>query len=92
MAEERTEAPPGTPTERRLAAAWARCSASRRTGSAAHDHFFDRGGTSLSAVRLAIALDRAVSLKDVIRHPVLADLAALLDDRTRAAADRTLAR
>ena len=39
------------------------------------DHFFDRGGTSLSAVKLAIALDRAVSLKDVTRHPVLADLA-----------------
>ena len=40
------------------------------------DHFFDRGGTSLSAVKLVIALDRAVSLKDVTRHPVLADLAA----------------
>lgn len=43
------------------------------------DHFFDRGGTSLSAVRLAIALDRAITLKDVVRHPVLADLAGLLD-------------
>lgn len=43
------------------------------------DHFFDRGGTSLSAVRLAIALNRAITLKDVIRHPVLADLAELLD-------------
>jgi hypothetical protein len=41
------------------------------------DHFFDRGGTSLSAVKLVIALDRAVSLKDVTRHPVLADLARL---------------
>ena len=30
-----------------------------------NDHFFDRGGTSLSAVKLAITLDRAVSLKDV---------------------------
>ncbi|MFF4747600.1 phosphopantetheine-binding protein, partial [Streptomyces sp. NPDC001268] len=45
------------------------------------DHFFDRGGTSLSAVKLAIALDRAVTLKDVTRHPVLTDLAALLDTR-----------
>ena len=45
------------------------------------DHFFDRGGTSLSAVKLAIALDRAVSLKDITRHPVLADLAALIDGR-----------
>jgi surfactin synthase thioesterase subunit len=30
-------------------------------------------------VKLTIALDRAVSLKDITRHPVLADLAALLD-------------
>ncbi|MER7687309.1 acyl carrier protein, partial [Streptomyces sp. NPDC097610] len=43
------------------------------------DHFFDRGGTSLSAVKLAIALDRAVSLKDVTAHPVLTDLATLVD-------------
>ncbi len=43
------------------------------------DHFFDRGGTSLSAVKLAIALDRTVSVKDVLRHPTLADLALLLD-------------
>ena len=50
------------------------------------DHFFDRGGTSLSAVKLAVALDRAVSLKDVVRHPVLADLAALIDTRTAARA------
>jgi hypothetical protein len=33
-------------------------------------------------VKLAIALDRVVSLKDVIRHPVLADLAALIDGST----------
>jgi len=45
------------------------------------DHFFDRGGTSLSAVKLAIALDRAVTIDDVTRHPVLADLAGLLDQR-----------
>jgi hypothetical protein len=41
-------------------------------------------------VKLAVALDRAVSLKDVVRHPVLTDLAALIDTRTatRAATDR----
>ncbi|MEV6650901.1 amino acid adenylation domain-containing protein [Streptomyces sp. NPDC051219] len=74
--------PPSTPTEQRLAAAWATVLgiAQDRIGRA--DHFFDRGGTSLSAVKLAIALDRAVSLKDVTRHPVLADLAALVDGRS----------
>ena len=46
------------------------------------DHFFDRGGTSLSAVKLAIALDRKVSLADLTQHPVLADLAAFIDGRS----------
>ena len=59
-----------------------RCSASRRTRSAGSDHFFDRGGTSLSAVKLAVNLDRVFSPKDLTGHPVLADLAALVDGRS----------
>jgi hypothetical protein len=70
---------PSTPTERRLAAAWAAILGVPEERIGRHDHFFDRGGSSLSAVRLAVALDRVVSLKDVTRHPVLADLAALVD-------------
>jgi hypothetical protein len=54
------------------------------------DHFFDRGGTSLSAVKLAITLDRAVSLKDLTRHPVLADLAGLVDGRSEQLTAATL--
>ena len=73
--------PPSTPSERRLAAAWAGVLGVPQDQVGRHDHFFDRGGSSLSAVQLAVALDRAVKLKDVIRHPVLADLAALLDAR-----------
>ncbi|MGW7052601.1 non-ribosomal peptide synthetase [Streptomyces sp. NPDC054887] len=72
-------AEPMTPAERRLAAAWATALSVPQHRIGRLDHFFDRGGTSLSAVRLAVALDRAVSLKDVVRHPVLADLARLLD-------------
>jgi surfactin synthase thioesterase subunit len=33
-------------------------------------------------VRLAIALNRAVSLKDLTRHPILSDLAGLVDGRS----------
>jgi hypothetical protein len=33
-------------------------------------------------VQLAIALDRAVTLKDVIEHPVLGDLAGVIDGRS----------
>ncbi|MFJ3662969.1 amino acid adenylation domain-containing protein [Streptomyces sp. NPDC090119] len=70
---------PRTPAERRLAAAWAVLLGVPEERIGRDDHFFDSGGTSLTAVKLTIALDRAVSLKDITRNPVLADLAALLD-------------
>ncbi|MET8244294.1 amino acid adenylation domain-containing protein [Streptomyces sp. NPDC005202] len=75
---------PRTPTERKLAGAWAEVLGVPEHRVGRQDHFFDSGGTSLSAVKLTLALDRAVSLKDITRHPVLADLAALLDGTTRA--------
>ena len=71
--------PPSTPAEQRLAAAWANVLGVPEHQIGRHDHFFDSGGTSLSAVELVLALNRAVSLKDVTRHPVLADLARTLD-------------
>ncbi|MEU6578566.1 amino acid adenylation domain-containing protein [Streptomyces sp. NPDC046805] len=70
---------PLSPTERKMAAAWAELLGVPEHQIGRQDHFFDSGGTSLTAVKLTIALDRAVSLKDITRHPVLADLAALLD-------------
>ncbi|MET8330238.1 amino acid adenylation domain-containing protein [Streptomyces sp. NPDC005181] len=73
---------PSTPTEQQLAAAWAKVLGIPQNQIGRRDHFFERGGTSLSAVKLAITLDRAVSLKDVTRHPVLADLAGLVDGRS----------
>ncbi|GAA2729684.1 amino acid adenylation domain-containing protein [Streptomyces nogalater] len=72
-----------SPTERRLAALWAELLGVPRERIGRTDHFFDSGGTSLTAVKLSVALDRAVSLKDVTRHPVLADLAAVLDGAAR---------
>ncbi|MGW7287323.1 non-ribosomal peptide synthetase [Streptomyces sp. NPDC054847] len=74
-------APPRTPTEQRLATAWAAVLdvAPERIGR--RENFFDLGGTSLSAVRLAISLDRVISLRDLTRCPVLTDLAALVDSR-----------
>lgn len=75
---------PRTATEVRLAGAWAKVLGVPQDRIGREDHFFDQGGTSLSAVKLAIALDRAVSLKDLTGHPVLADLAALVDGRREA--------
>ncbi|WP_435971480.1 non-ribosomal peptide synthetase [Streptomyces sp. Qhu_M48] len=73
--------PPRTPTEKRLADAFATVLGLPRDRVGRRDHFFDQGGTSLSAVRLALHLDRVVPLPDVLSHPVLADLATLIDSR-----------
>ncbi|MBW0088512.1 amino acid adenylation domain-containing protein [Pseudonocardia sp. KRD-184] len=74
---------PSTPTEQWLAASWAALFGVPAEQVGRRDHFFDLGGTSLSAVKLAIALERVVSLKDVTRHPVLAELAELVDSRSQ---------
>lgn len=73
---------PRTPTEQRLAAVWAEVLGVPRELVGRQDNFFDRGGTSLSAVRVAISLDREVSLKDLVLHPVLTDLASCVDARS----------
>jgi amino acid adenylation domain-containing protein len=81
VAESRHEEP-NTSTERRLAAAWAKVLGITEDQIGRRDHFFELGGTSLSALRLVIALERAVFLKDLNTHPVLADLATLVDNRS----------
>ncbi len=70
-----------TGTERRLAKLWSQVLKvpAGRIGRASH--FFDSGGTSLSMLRLAIALDRVVTPVELQQHPVLAECAALLDRR-----------
>jgi len=75
---------PNTPTEQQLAAAWANVLGIAPDQIGRHDNFFDLGGTSLSAVKLAIALDRTVSLKELTCHPVLADMAGLADGKPAA--------
>ncbi|MGV9355994.1 non-ribosomal peptide synthetase [Streptomyces misionensis] len=79
---EAVQAPLGA-AERRLAAAWAKVLGVPAEQVGRTDHFFESGGTSLTAVKLSIALERAVSLKDITRTPVLAELAALLDGTAR---------
>lgn len=74
---------PRTPTQRRLAAAWAKVLGIPQDQIGCRDDFFARGGTSLSAVKLAVTLDRAVTLKDLTSHPVLADLADLIDGKSQ---------
>jgi amino acid adenylation domain-containing protein len=79
--------PPVTPAELMLAAAYAKVLGVGPDEIGRHDHFFDRGGSSLSAVKLAIATGRALSLTDITRHPVLAELAVLVDGRSTGPAE-----
>jgi acyl-coenzyme A synthetase/AMP-(fatty) acid ligase len=78
---------PSTPTEQRLAAAWAKILGTPEDQIGRRDNFFDRGGSSLSAVKLAATLDRALSLKELTRHPVLADMAGLIDAKSERRAE-----
>jgi amino acid adenylation domain-containing protein len=78
--------PPATATERRLATAWAEILNSLVGGISRNDDFFKLGGTSLAAVRLVVKLDRLVSLRQLTAHPVLRDLAAVIDTAASPAA------
>lgn len=69
---------PYTDVERSIAAAWATVLGIGIDQIGRHDNFFDRGGSSLSAVEMLLALDADVSLADVTRCPVLADLAEIV--------------
>ena len=75
-------AAPRAPAEQRLAEAWAEVLKIPVERISGEDDFFRLGGTSLTAIRLGIALGPAVSLQDLIDHPVLADLASLVERRT----------
>lgn len=70
---------PRTPTERRLAAAWATALERPAAGIGRYDSFFDMGGGSLSALRMVSSLDGLLSLADLMRTPVLSELAAAVD-------------
>ena len=72
---------PSTSTEHWLACVWAEVLSIPKDQIGRRDHFFDLGGTSLSVLKLAIALKRAVSFKDLAGHPILADLAELIERR-----------
>jgi len=70
-----------TATEHWLRDAWAEVLGIPKGQIGRKDNFFDLGGTSLSVLKLAIALERAVSFKDLVGQPILADQAELVDRR-----------
>jgi amino acid adenylation domain-containing protein len=88
---EQSQDAPSTPTEHRLAAAWAEVLSLPTEQIGRRAHFFAIGGTSLSALKLAIALGRTVSYKDLVAHPILADQAELIDRQLKRAAPAPVA-
>jgi yersiniabactin nonribosomal peptide synthetase len=82
--------PPRSATERAVAEIWQDllqvAEVSRDTG------FFELGGDSLTAIRVAQRLDRRfgveLTLRQLFDHPTLAQVAALVDELTRGSDDR----
>ncbi|MEU0131317.1 amino acid adenylation domain-containing protein [Streptomyces sp. NPDC006289] len=82
---------PGTATERRVAAAWARLLRVPEERIGRDSRFTDLGGTSLSAIRLAIELERVVTVAELGDTPTVADVAALLDSRSAPSPETSVA-
>ncbi len=80
----RAFAAPAGDAEARIAEIWSRILGVARIG--ANDNFFDLGGHSLLAVqahreiRAALGVEN-LSITDIFRHPVLRDLAAMIEGR-----------
>jgi nonribosomal peptide synthetase DhbF len=87
------EAPQGE-IEQRLAALWSEVLQRDRIGR--HDNFFELGGHSLMAIRLSRRIQDEIRpdfpIAGVYTHPVVKDLAALLDGTAGGEADLALAR
>jgi amino acid adenylation domain-containing protein len=76
--------PPGTATEKRVAAIWAEVlHVAEATPLGLDDDFFDLGGHSLAALKVQAQLERAlgrtVEFVALFRHPTVRQLAAALD-------------
>ncbi|MFE5330744.1 amino acid adenylation domain-containing protein [Embleya sp. NPDC056575] len=74
-----TRVEPATATEQAVAATFADVLGTGDIG--AGDDFFALGGDSFSAVRAVRAIGRGLSIIDLFQHPVVGELAALIDRR-----------
>lgn len=73
---------PATPTELRIAAAWADVLGLEANSIRLDDNFFLLGGTSLAAMRLAVELGGIVGIADIMRNSGLAALSRVADERS----------
>ncbi len=77
---------PETDTERRIAALWSQLLKVPVERIGRRTEFAELGGTSLSAIRLSIALGGQVTVGDLVDTPTIAEVAAVVDGK---AAGRT---
>lgn len=68
--------PPRTDAELTIARRWAEVLGLPDGRIGRSDDFFALGGTSLAALKVVVALDGLISIGDLMKHPVLADVAA----------------
>ncbi|GAA3302144.1 non-ribosomal peptide synthetase [Dactylosporangium vinaceum] len=73
--------PPATGTERRVARLWSQLLDVPLESIGRGSQFAELGGTSLSAIRFAIGLDRALSIAELRDAGTVAEVAALLDHK-----------
>jgi acyl-coenzyme A synthetase/AMP-(fatty) acid ligase len=71
--------PPRTDAELTIARRWAEVLGLPDGRIGRNDDFFALGGTSLAALKVVVALDGLISIGNLMRHPVLADVAATAD-------------
>ncbi|MFE7577974.1 amino acid adenylation domain-containing protein [Streptomyces sp. NPDC057521] len=81
--DEQSYVSPANPTEEALCRMWGEVLAAPRVG--AHDNFFDLGGDSINAMRLAVRMRAAfgvpISPKDLFEHRQVRDLAEVIEER-----------
>ncbi|WP_236670474.1 phosphopantetheine-binding protein, partial [Streptomyces antimycoticus] len=76
-----------TETERKIADLWAQVLKIPLERIGRDSRFTELGGTSLSVIRLSIALDRRLTVGELWGTPTVADIAALVDRKAAAAPD-----
>ena len=81
---------PSTDTERAIAGVWSAVLNRPVEQISATDSFFELGGNSLAALRVVMQLRGKTKLIDVMRHPRLGELAALVDGPSATATDTHL--
>jgi amino acid adenylation domain-containing protein len=81
--------PAATETERHVVRLWSQLLKVPEERIGRGSHFIELGGTSLAAIRLSNALDRAVTVGDLWRTSTVAEVAELID---RKQAERAAAR